>query len=508
MRRARTVACSACDARWDAARARFCGWCGRPLRAIDLPDAEAPRRPARWPRRLVWTGWAAGGAAALAAILLLADGLALPRSGSDPVVELADEGDEVVPQGSPLSAEERAALLAPFDPARLRCEPQGCEVWRHDLVDRSGRHTNVAPLGDLVVVNAGNEVTAYDAATGEERWRQRWPGAESAPAATNWVAVLPTEDGDVVVLARPERGDLLALRSDGGVAWHEQGVDAIHHLLVAGDTLLTSALSPGMPPTAADEVDLPSASLVARDLATGDVRWQRDAAALMNASERYVLAQQDGATVVLDPATGSELARRELALDAWLHPVGEVLILYGEGRQALLSADLEPLPGLDDLAEAQPVTAGRDLVLALRHGDAGEGTPDRLLLVEPDGRVRWTAELDTPTGTGMLCCPQPMADGEVLLVPSLPGGGPPAFGTADGTRVELVDSALADAATQGWWWMTPTTALEHRADSVVLHHAGGRVEVTGQDTWPVTDRPPFVMTNGRSLLAVQPVPAD
>ncbi|MEX2505111.1 MAG: PQQ-binding-like beta-propeller repeat protein [Egicoccus sp.] len=511
MRRTSTLTCPACGARWDAGRARFCGWCGRALRATDLStDEEAA--PRRWPRRVAWAGGAMAGITTLVALALLVDGLHLPGQRSDPTVELADEaGEAVVAQGEPLSDDERAALLAPFDPNRLRCEPEGCEVWRRDLVDRQGAHTNVAPLGDLVVVNVGNDITAYDAATGEERWQQRWPASESARASANWTSILGSEDGEVVVLARPERGDLFALRRDGSTAWHDDRVGQVHNLQVVGDTLLTSSQNLPAEPGAIGEAGASSEHLVGRDLASGTVRWEREAA-LMGASEYLLVAQEVGTNVLLDPTTGQELGRRDLGPDAWLYPVGEVLLSFGnDEQQALLSADLEPLPDLEDLTEVHPL-ADEGLVLALRHGRArvdDERRPDRLMLVDDRGGMRWSVDLDTSPRSARLCCPQPHVRDGVLVLPAIEDDGAwTALSLDDGTRVEVPPGTDSAPQADNVWWISARTAIEHLSDGMRLHHEGMQVAVQGQDSWPVTSEPPFVITNGRSLLGVQPVPQD
>lgn len=512
MRRTSTVTCPACGARWDAARARFCGWCGRALRATDLSTDDREAAPPRWPRRAAWAAGAVAGVAALVGLALVVDGLHLPGQRADPTVELADgDGDAVVAQGEPLSDDERAALLAPFDPNRLRCEPDGCEVWRRELGDRQGAHTNISPLGDVVVVNVGNDITAYDAATGEERWRQRWPASESARSSANWTTVLGSDDGEVAVLARPERGDLLALRRDGSIAWHDEDVGQVHNLQTAGDTLLTSSQQPPTAPDAAGEDGVSSEVLVARDLASGTIRWEREAT-LMSASEHLLVTSEVGANVLIDPTTGRELARRDIGPDTWLYPVGEVLISFGEDeQQALLSADLEPLPGLEGLTEIYPLE-DEDLVLALRHGrarDDDQRRPDRLMLVDERGELRWSVDLDTPPRSARLCCPQPHVRDGVLALPAIGDGGAwTARSLDDGSRVEVPPSA--DSVPQGdnVWWISTRTAIEHRGDGLRLHHDGREVAVQGADVWPVTTAPPFVMTNGRSLLGVQPVVQD
>lgn len=510
MRRARTVACPSCHARWDADQARFCGWCGVALRRTAVPDGEV-REPRQWPRRLVWTGGVLAGVAVLATVALLADGLRLPRSRPDRAVELADDGDAVVAQGEPLSREERAELLAPFDPNRLRCEPEGCEVWRRDLTDRQGLHTNVVAFGGLVVVNVGNDVTAYDAASGEERWRQRWP-AESARAAANWTTILGGEDGEVVVLSRPERGDLLALRRDGSVAWRDAAAGQIHNLQVAGDTLLTSSLRLPAEPGAIGEAGASTENVRARDLASGAIRWERAATSLVNVSDRVVLAREPDGVVVLDLASGTELARRDLGPDPWLYPVGAVLLSYGpDDEQALLSTDLEPLPGLDDLSELYPLE-GAEQILALRNGRTeadGTATPDQLLLVGGDGRIRWSVDLATTTpGTARLCCPQPQVRDGVLLLPAFGGRDDwTALSLADGGPVDA-PAGIATPPGDQVWWVSSDTALEQRTDRIVLHHDGAQVEVGGQNSWLLSMQPPFVFTDGRSLLGVQPVPQD
>lgn len=515
MRRTRTVTCPSCGAGWDAERARFCGSCGLPLRRPDLPTVDSAS-DGRWPRRLGWIGGGVAAVAALTAVAVMVDGLQLPRARPDPGVELADDDGGIVPEGEPPSAAERAALLAPFDPNRLRCEPRGCEVWRLDLTSgvfpHSGNgHVEVAPFGDLIVISSRDHIVAVDAVTGAVRWEQTWPADEDRQRGSGWTVMLATDDEAVLVLARPERGYLLALDREGTRLWNTPTGDRFHNVAVIGSTLLAAHGATGdLFDETGQRITDPGETLTAFAATTGQQLWERTGATLMTWSERVAVVRDGDDVAVVDLDSGGDLARRPLEPDAWLYPYGGVLLLFGQESQALLGPDLQPLPGLERLVEIQPLEDDEHHVIAIRRADGADGTAgaSHVTLVDGDGVVVWDVEMNDSPSSIVLCCPNPrLLDDAVVLPPPTGTSEPVWLDRDDGSRVDPGDFAPAPAEGDVWW-LSSSTAIEQRHDGFGLFHDGNAVDVHGQSGWPITREPPFVIMDGRSLLAVQPMPAD
>lgn len=519
MRRNRTVICPSCHARWEADRARFCGWCGVALRPTELSTESSPSR-GPWPGRLVRVGGVVVAVAMVAVLGTLVDDLQLPRSRPDPAVELADEGeDAVVPQGEALSDAERAALLAPFDPDRLRCEPAGCEVWRLDLVDDAGDGDGleVAVLGDLVVVSAGDEITGHDLTTGDRRWQRTWPRIDDR-SATGWTIMMAGAPTGPLVLARPQSGHLLALTPDGEEVWLDHEPRPLQNFQVVGDALVTSHLErPGRRGDQDEAITFPSEQIVVRDLVSGDHRWERSNVSLMGAGKTVVLAREGEDTVLLDATTGAELGRRTLPDDAWLYPIGTVLLQFGSEGTQVVDHDFSPIAGLDDLAEVQPLYTGAiggvgsgpsDAGLLLGRRRSDDGGAGELVLADDHGRVLWEVAVPPADGALASCCPQPHLVGDVLVVPVEREDGPGQlrFALADGARVTGDGEPVPDAWTPTTWWLAPGTAVDQEGDAVRLHVDDGVVEVRGGG-WPRNAEEPFVFNNGRSVVVVRPVDA-
>ncbi|HSK23928.1 MAG TPA: PQQ-binding-like beta-propeller repeat protein [Egicoccus sp.] len=455
----------------------------------------------------------------MSAVALLVDGFDLPRGRPDPTVELADEnGEDVVAQGEPLSADERAALLAPFDPNRLRCEPEGCEVWRIDF-GRSATDREVGIFGDLVISTVGETITAFDVATGEEVWQRDWP-ATDAQRSRGWTVMLSADD-DLLVMVRPESGHLLGLRGDGTVAWQEHEPRPMQNFQLAGGVLLTSQLErPGRRTAGDGEVTFPSERIVAHDAATGAHLWERTNTSLMSSSAAVTVAREGGDGIALDPVDGSVRARRELATDVWLYALGQVVLLFTqEGTTGVLTTDLEPIPELAGLTDLQPISRngqpltgysnGRvDFLVGIRR-DEDDGSV-RIVTADAAGRVLWEVEPPPTAGTPTTCCRDPRLTADALaLTMARDSDGPQEvwFDLDDGTVVEPRDDVPPPPAVNNAWWLTPSVAIEQRTDGVRLHDDGAVLDVLGEGAWPLTHRPLYVFTNGRSLLGVQPVPA-
>ncbi|MEX2505112.1 MAG: PQQ-binding-like beta-propeller repeat protein, partial [Egicoccus sp.] len=301
MRTSTTVTCPSCDAAWDPGDARFCGDCGARLRP-------------------------------------------------SPTLE-----------GAPLSDAERTEALAPFDPHRLRCEPEGCERWRVDLPGGSRYGRQVAIIEGLVVTLAGDEVRAYDLDSGAEQWRASWP-EPSAPPPVAEVALIETQvDGN----------------GASGNAW-----TTLHDL---------RALDPR----------------------TGALLWTTGSASLRAVSDRAFVVTDGATTRVLHPRTGAERGRGELPGTGWLHLAADVLLHQSDahdGRwQVLDTESLEVMAELGPLDHLMRTDDGSALV-GLDRSDANTG--DRVLLFETDGTLRWEHQVTAPAGSVADCCTNPRVEGD------------------------------------------------------------------------------------------------
>ncbi|MFA9444138.1 PQQ-binding-like beta-propeller repeat protein [Egicoccus sp. AB-alg6-2] len=434
----------------------------------------------------------------------------LPRDRPDPVVELAQ--DTIVPQGSPLSDEERARALAPFDPTRMRCEPQGCERWRVEMTPDRNRRAEVATFGDLVVTVLDQQIRAYDLQTGEPRWHRSWPADAGSRGHGGWTMLVPALDDEVLLIGRPDNGSVLALGRDGAVLWHQTvSALAVHDLTVFEDVLVLGRYdAPGV--AEGGEIEEPVPSLWAVDLRTGQTLWERPGSSLLSYADPLIVREQ-GEAVLLDPLTGEERARRTLGDDTWIHHVGEAAILQrGSGREwdILDPTTLETRARLEGLNEISP-TSDRSLLVGSGAAARAEGGAAHILLIELDGTVRWTHEVEGRRGVVHLCCPEPRVADGALVIPSPDGGN-------EALRLSLVDGRpvaapagpelepFGDDADQPWWWISEDTAVAQGYDRLRLWHDGREVQVRGEGVWPTTVEPPFLFTNGRSLMSVEPLP--
>ena len=515
MRTRETISCSHCDAPWDSRTARYCGACGHALTAPALPPAEGPRRRHGIRIAALTTVGTLAFTAAVAANL----DLRLPTRAPDPSVALADEG--AVPRGRPVSPELRDTLLAPFDPNRLRCEPAGCERWRIDFDDDMG---SVTTFGDLVAVMVDGEVIALDALTGEEVWR--------APTETqgDWTQLLPSANHRYLAVISNAAQSVQIIDRDGAI--HGSATRARGQLagaLFVGDDVLvvgTTArrFSYGGSTDGPDVQDRVHAWTVG-----GDALWTHEQSGFLAVTDDAVVVREGEDAVLVDAATGEQRGREPLPDDAWLYAEGRLLIESGSpSRPARLRSaeDLRVLPVSEELREVWPVM-GHGLAIGVRRpppadtdvaNDTDDAPVSTLVLVDEEGVIRWESDLGSILTSS--CCPQAFVDGESLLlaVPTATGGDGPVWRSL-ATGDELIPPPDArprpDVPGDGWW-IGSHTAIRHEEvvvheaeleaahSRLLLYHEDAAVTVSGSG-WLVANDPPFVVTNGRTLLGVEPV---
>ncbi|MBW3658036.1 MAG: PQQ-binding-like beta-propeller repeat protein [Actinobacteria bacterium] len=258
--------CAACGATSDAAGARWCGHCGARLAATGArPTRRAPtgsRDPALVtvgstallvddppregevvPSAPAWSPRARLVAAAGVLLVLVAVLVARP----DP--EVTYEARGFTARGD--ASRSGVVSLAPLDvPTTV--------AWSAD-VGAARTSSRVRAAGDLVLEQTGGGIlAARDAATGTVRWLRR-DLAAPGPAV---------RVGDVVVVS--DGGSLRGLSAtDGTERWQLGLVDATELVPSGGDVVVRG-----------------SGRMLAVGAATGEVRWELDEAAVLDATVR------------------------------------------------------------------------------------------------------------------------------------------------------------------------------------------------------------------------------
>lgn len=446
MRTSGAVQCPACDATWTAGAARFCGDCGEALAPTTTRTPEVSGS---------WTRLAVGLAAAIVVIggaFAVGGGSAfrLPARSVVPAVEV---DPEAVPlEGEPLSDAARAEALAPFDPDRLRCEPEGCERWRVDVPSSPTGMLHGAVAGDLVVTATRGEVHAYDLDTGAPQWQTAWPDTADPPTSSDLAFVQAVDEARIVV-TWPRSGHAMALDPQGAPLWHlHEPMPASGNLSTWEDDVVVVSRSSG------EEIAGPGQAnaywtledIRALDPLTGAALWE-EASITIRAVAPGRMIVHDGQTArVLESRTGDELGRRALPITTLFRPFdGGVLAReVDRGPWQLLDLDsLEVVAELGRFDRIQPSLDGSVLV-GLRRGE--DDTGDTIEVFEPDGTPRWQHELSFPAGSLAVCCATPEVDGDDLVL--TPAAGTPAplrFDLSDGTRLEASPAGPGSAPRPG-----------------------------------------------------------
>lgn len=189
-----------------------------------------------------------------------------------------------------------------------------------------------------VVVTTGGEVVAYDAATGERRWR--------VPAGVEVLA--PPAVGDAVVVVRASDSRLIGLDArDGSRRWVFQrptpplALRSFAGMTIEGDVAL---------------VGYPGGKLVAVNLANGGPLWELTVATPRGATELERVADVAGTPV---------LGRREVCAVAYQ---GRAACFDATNGNAIWSREFSSSAGMDRDTRFVYITDDRDAVHALEAG--------------------------------------------------------------------------------------------------------------------------------------------
>jgi hypothetical protein len=407
MRGRSTRTCRTCDAVWHEREARFCGTCGGNLTAPRDPrTSQAPTSPVpgrRWRRD---RGPSRGTVTALVLVLLVGAALAtsLLADGSTarlPGFQRAVEEAEIAAPDPAAGAErlgdrdpdQAATLRDAVDPGRLRCEPDGCEVWR-----LAGVHAVPWGLGDAISGGrlaqvVGEDVVVLEVGSGHEVLRVTLPEL-AATTDDRTVAIWGGNrallvDDRIAVIA----DDLVLVLDDEGSVLFRIAVPGAGDGLVVpfGDNLL---LEPPHEGVRGNQVSLVSTR-------TGEIVLSRHGASafLHGSSDEVLLVSVDpgwdavGARLAaVDAVTGEELWSRSRA-DArhvWPMPFGEHVLLRSEpshwhdGNGDRVDTDTGPDSGVEfavDASELIELRTGRSLLTIASPIVSAASAPDGSLML-------------------------------------------------------------------------------------------------------------------------------
>lgn len=347
-------------------------------------------------------------------------------------VDEASTGTSEVPSTAGTPSTPRPGPTAPerldtdwpmpgFDPGRSNSTPNAvgptdpiAELWH-----RSTDATLSAPVvadGTLSVGGDDGVVRAFDARTGDDRWRTSVDAAAATPWWFEGRLFVPT-DGAVVALDA----------SDGAERWRIDTPDRAAVLVAPSGVYRLSA---GDPPAVArharedgerlwrTEIGRPwEPPLLAGDgsvfvsSGTHDFRFWR-------------LAVDSGDVVGEEPRAGNDFPAEQFLADSTVYAAGSFFgkvraSAVGEGGDGWLQSD--PNPGGRDGGE---LSGGEDRVYYTSNTDDGPGL---YALSVTDGSVAWTAEVAPPI-TG-----RPVVAGGAVVVPTEEGRR--CFAPADGTEL-------------------------------------------------------------------------
>ncbi len=495
MRDRRRIDCPVCHAAWDRRTVRFCGVCGALLPRRG--HGSAAGRPA--PMTLV------GPVALIAAIGLVATLVAGSTTGPGAVDEVT-----LPDAATDLPAELGRDAGASWGGTANDCAAvAACTLWRIELDARPVAH-------DGLLVHLGrDDLAAYHAFSGEERWRQehaedrgvRAPVPDVVHPAGRHGLLLHGEGW--LQLRDAERGEHLWTSEVDG--WRLSSVEPhADGLLVAGsrqDTrgaarqFFVAALDPGSgavvwehdavrgaPHAALEEgvvlVRTEDGRTLAVESADGRVRWERahpvrslgrvvgETPAWMVRSVLVATPAPDAVEIV-DAATGAAATVVDMEPGSRLDLVGPWLAIDGRRLHDLGTGEVV-------VELEQPVRAwrrtGSQVLLATPDLDDA----DRLLVAAHragSGSLRWQAAVPGSWG----CCPSlSLLDQTRRLLVGDRGGSAALLDTGSG---ELLGAWTVGVEPAAWLQWQDGLAIEHRHGFAVgpaavrVHGPGGRVEL-------------------------------
>lgn len=511
--------CPACAQRWPQRDASFCGSCGALLAPVGL--GASPRRDV--------TAVAIRLVAAMAAI-----GLVAAASSTDLVPRTPDPGvrigadDPTSP--TPLTETEVAALRLQSDPDRLRCEPVGCELWRHH------RPEVVAPSGAVVLgtgaiallvaegpttashswsseAGANHHLVAFDPATGDERWSRSLADLDTTDGGDGPRLAAGPDGGVMIVsgaavVAVDEAGERRWTWDDhaGGISRaittpqavivvreNRHGPFTRHHLTALEPATARVLWDEAVRHVAAFDTDLlavvDSGRIRALDHASGETLWEAAAPDGRGTRVRleggWLVVQHAHALVLLDPTSGREVGRVGGWLTSSLVPAGD----------RWLGTMRAPDPDLD--ASWLRAESGEMDVVAL-HLDGSVGWRSHLGTIRP-WRECCPLQADDATGIATIVDP--------VRVQSYDLGS----GALIDVRVTTRDGAAASrnpglSDTDVWRPYPDIEVARHPDDGTVrvrTHH--GDLHLRSASTIAIASLEPIVVTDGRWVMGARPV---
>jgi hypothetical protein len=483
------ASCSGCGRSWPARTSRYCGRCGAPLVAAPTSGRGTASFPWLPVTAVVVV------LVALAATVVPPDLVTTRASHPDPVVELPAAAE--LPEEPGLTDDEARDALAPFDPARLRCEPAGCERWRFDAPHGG---LTFAPFGELIAVHLDGHLVGLDPVTGERRWSVPLsaPGsAAPAPRGVREQVLLAADDAHVAV-AR-EGGELRLVDATGRHRWVLTMPDGarIWRAHPVGDVVVTVG------PTWRGEPARPGDLLHAFDVTDGQLRWTRTVDRVAGPLGDLVVLEGDEGLVRLDPASGEIL--HQLGDSGWAQRFGSVYLVdeddahprVVDGRNAATVVTLE-LP----LGAAHTHDGWLYLAAVPWDETGADGSPLQILAIDDEARLRWRRTLDVPSTPVRMPASRRAPDltltaTDDLLLVDLPQVSPPwSLDLEDGTDRTFGD--LTDGVDRHG-----EVAVTHLRDRLELRRVdGSRAWVPVKDAWLALADPP-VVASSRGLLGVE-----
>lgn len=272
------------------------------------------------------------------------------------------------------------ATATPSSGSRLDCEPAGCEVWR---VDGPRERTPVAD-GEVIVYPGRDELTTYDAGSGEVLWRLDAPGdvaldPRRVAVADGRVAIVSAQPGsESGAGTRPGAPDAAASAvvgvhdaADGEHLYDRSfGPSEIQQMLWADGHLLVRSFYDGGPGWRRTTI-----TALTRD---GDVAWEREGVQALLHEDAGVLVVDGDRVVGIETSDGSERFSAEGRLTS-----------LAEERVLLVSGDRDEVVVIDlDDGGRQRFAVGARVRYAAPFGPwTGVVTDDDIRVLDATGEV-------------------------------------------------------------------------------------------------------------------------